>query len=143
MTRRVSDEPADPSLAFTLSATLSAGDPALAARAWRGAAPRSAPRRRALAEARATRGAPFEPFASPASRLTVPNPVGVASAVRNRRPNGPNGGARGAADAFEPSDEGPTDAERHPLAEPRSSRSARGFGGCERHTIAARYRERV
>ena len=118
------NEPADPSLAFTLSATLSAGDPTLARAPGAAHAPRSAPKTSPRLRGSAgsdSEGAPFG-----ATRASPGEPTDgfrTPSASRRRGSetvdaNGPNGGARGAADAFEPSDEGPTDAlERHPLAE--------------------------
>ena len=118
------NEPADPSLAFTLSTTLSAGDPTLARAPGAAHAPRSAPKTSPRLRGSAgsdSEGAPFG-----ATRASPGEPTDgfrTPSASRRRGSetvdaNGPNGGARGAADAFEPSDEGPTDAlERHPLAE--------------------------
>ena len=118
------NEPADPSLAFTLSATLSAGDPTLARAPGAAHAPRSAPKTSPRLRGSAgsdSEGAPFGAVRASPGEPTDGFRTPSASRRRGSETvdaNGPNGGARGAADAFEPSDEGPTDAlERHPLAE--------------------------
>ena len=77
----------------------------------------AAPSRKRGSDSKARRSGPFA--RPPASRLTVSEPrrrrVG---GVRKPSTRTDRTAARGAADAFEPSDEGPTDAlERHPLAE--------------------------
>ena len=105
--------PADPSLAFTLSATLSAGDPTLARAPGAQRTPKTSPRLRGSAGSD-SEGTPFG-----ATRASPGEPTdGFRTPSASRRRSRGASRERGDANAFEPSDEGPTDAlERHPVAE--------------------------